>query len=238
MAPSGAPGVQKLTKAFQEKFPDLKVERFDADVARKKNLARRILKKFYQGEVDVLVGTQLISKGHNFPGVTLVGVFFPDLLLRFPDFTAAERTFQLITQMVGRAGRVEAGRALIQTKYPEHHAIEAARRQDYKSFFSKEIELRRRLLYPPFVKLVRLLIEDRDRKALGVKSRYLFSFLQGFRKRGPVLAPFQKIGGKWRAHIFVEFENEEDWERFSKVYWERIFPLKGISVIVSPAQVL
>jgi len=238
MAPSGAPGIQKLTQAFRKKFPYLKVERFDADVSRKKNLARRILKKFYRGEIDVLVGTQLISKGHNFPGVTLVGVFFPDLLLRFPDFTAAERTFQLITQMVGRAGRVEAGRAFIQTRYPEHHAIEAARLQDYRRFFSKEIELRRRLLYPPFVKLVRLLIEEKDRKTLGVKSRHLFSLLQGFRKRGPVLAPFQKIGGKWRAHLFVEFEKEEDWKRFSEVYWERIFPIRGVSVIVSPAQVL
>ncbi len=238
MAPTGAPGIQKLVEAFQKKFPQLKVERFDADVARKKRLAREVLKRFYQGEIDLLVGTQLISKGHNFPGVTLVGVFFPDLLLKFPDFTSAERTFQLITQMVGRAGRVESGRAFIQTRYPEHHAIQAASSQDYEAFFSREMEFRRRLLYPPFVKLVRILVEAVERRELGARSRHVFSLLTGFRRRGPALAPFQKIGGKWRAHIFVEFEKEEDWERFKGIYWEKIFPLRGVSVIVSPSQVL
>ncbi len=238
MAPSGAAGVQKLLQALRERFPELKTERFDADVTRSKKRARRILREFYQGNIDVLVGTQLISKGHNFPGVTLVGVFFPDYLLRFPDFTASERTFQLITQMVGRAGRVERGRAIIQTRYPEHHAIESASRQDYQDFFRREVEFRRRLLYPPFVKLVRVLIEDREKKALGAKSRYINSLLQGFRKRGPAFAPFQKIGGKWRAHIFVEFENGDRWEDFKKIYWKALFPMKGVSVIVDPAQVL
>ncbi len=238
MKPAGAPGLQKLLASLREMFPDLKIERFDADVARRKNEARRILREFYQGEINVLVGTQLISKGHNFPGVTLVGVFFPDLLLRFPDFTSSERTFQLITQMIGRAGRVERGRAIIQTRYPEHHAIKSAASQDYEEFFRREVEFRRRLLYPPFVKLVRILMEYEDRRELGAKSRYIYSLLQGFRKRGPVLAPFQKIGGRWRAHIFVEFQGEEKWEEFKRLYWNTLSQIKGVSVIVAPAQVL
>ncbi len=238
MKPSGTPGLQRLVESFKERFTDLKVERFDADIGRKKREARRILREFYEGKIDLIVGTQLISKGHNFPGVTLVGVFFPDILLNFPDFTASERTFQLITQMIGRAGRNREGRAMIQTYFPAHHAIKLAALQDYEGFFKAEIEFRKRLLYPPFVKLIRILMEDKDRKALGEKSRKVLNLLSGLRTRGPAMAPFRKIAGKWRAHIFVEIEKNESWEKFSKLYKESFNDFKGISIIVSPSQVL
>ncbi|MCD6454365.1 MAG: primosomal protein N' [Candidatus Aminicenantes bacterium] len=238
MKPAGAPGLQRLVESFRDRFPDLRVERFDADVGRSKKRARQILRDFYDGKINVLVGTQLISKGHNFPGVTLVGVFFPDLLLNFPDFTASERTFQLITQMIGRAGRTVEGKAFVQTNFPEHHAIKLAAEQDYEAFFLREIELRRKLLYPPFVKLVRILIEDKDRKNLGEKSRKIFELLKDFRKRGPAMAPFKKLAGKWRAHIFVEFEGESHWEEFKKLYRQNFHIFRGTSIIVSPSQVL
>lgn len=238
MKPSGAPGLQRLIESFRDRFPHLNIERFDADIGKSKARTRKILREFYDKKTHVLVGTQLISKGHNFPGVTLVGVFFPDILLNFPDFTASERTFQLITQMIGRAGRTARGKAIIQTNYPEHHAIRLAATQDYESFFKHEIEFRRRLLYPPFVKMIRLLIEDRDRKKLGEKSRKLYNLLSGFRRRGPAMAPFKKLAGKWRAHLFVEMETEEEWEKFKKLYFEKFQEFKGVSVIVSPSQVL
>ncbi|GEM_PF-2416936 len=238
MKPAGAPGLQRLMESFRDRFPHLNIERFDADIGKSKVKTRKILREFYDKKTHVLVGTQLISKGHNFPGVTLVGVFFPDILLNFPDFTASERTFQLITQMIGRAGRTIRGRALIQTYYPEHHAIRLAATQDYESFFKQEIEFRRRLLYPPFVKMIRLLIEDKDRKALGEKSRKLYNLLAGFRKRGPAMAPFKKLAGKWRAHLFVEMDKEEEWEKFKRIYFEKFQEFRGISIIVSPSQVL
>jgi primosomal protein N' (replication factor Y) len=156
-------GTEKLETKFAELFPDARVERLDRDTARRPAEYRRILSEFAAGKIQILVGTQLIAKGHDFPGVTLVGVVSVDMGLGLPDFRAAERTFQLLTQAAGRAGRGDApGRVLVQTFYPEHYAIRLAAEQNYEGFFSKEMRFRRMMHYPPAAALANVIAQDKD----------------------------------------------------------------------------
>ncbi|MFQ5742274.1 MAG: primosomal protein N' [Acidobacteriota bacterium] len=148
-------GTQRLQAALQERFPSARIRRFDADATRTRGAHARILSAFGRGELDILVGTQMLAKGHDFPGVTLVGVVGADAALDLPDFRAAEKTFQLLTQMAGRAGRGEiAGTVLLQAYKPDHYAIRAAVDHDYTGFYEHEIAYRRRLGYPPFSCLI------------------------------------------------------------------------------------
>src|SRR5207253_7174776 len=138
-----------------------RVERLDADAARRRTHFRKVLSDFRQGKLDILVGTQLIAKGHDFPGVTLVGAVSADIGLGLPDFRAAERTFQLLTQAAGRAGRGSlAGIVLIQTINPDHYAVKYASMQDYQGFYEKEIQFRRLMRYPPFSALANVLVRS------------------------------------------------------------------------------
>ncbi len=143
----------------------------DSDTSGRKGARADILAALRAGEIDVLVGTQMITKGFDFPGVTLAAVIFADASLNLPDFRSAERTFQLLTQVAGRAGRGERpGRVIIQTYAPHHYSIRAAREQDYARFIRRELELRRELSYPPFAKLAMVRIEGEDRRG-GVAHR-------------------------------------------------------------------
>jgi primosomal protein N' (replication factor Y) len=147
-------GTEKLEDQLRRKFPKLRIARVDRDTISKRRDMERILSDFSRGDLDMLVGTQMIAKGHDFPNVTLVGVVSVDLGLGLPDFRAAERTFQLLTQVAGRAGRGElGGRVLIQTYYPEHYALRHAKQQDYDGFYREEIRYRERMGYPPFFAL-------------------------------------------------------------------------------------
>ena len=147
-------GTERLHEAVAELLPETAVERFDRDTTRAAGERARLLGAFRQGEISVLVGTQMIAKGLDFPGVALVGVVAADAGLGYPDFRAAERTFQLLTQVAGRAGRGDVGgRAVVQTLNPEHYAVRAAAGQDYAAFAATEMELRERLGYPPFARL-------------------------------------------------------------------------------------
>jgi primosomal protein N' (replication factor Y) (superfamily II helicase) len=153
-------GTEKIEDKFRELFPTARVERLDRDVARRPGHFERVLGRFRRGEIDILIGTQLVAKGHDFPGVTLVGVVSADQGLRLPDFRAAERTFQLLTQVAGRSGRgTIPGRVLVQTFYPEHYAIRLAAEQNYQGFFSKEIRFRRMMRYPPVAALARVVAQ-------------------------------------------------------------------------------
>ena len=155
-------GTEKIEDRFRELFPAARVERLDRDVARRPGSYERVLGAFRRGEIDILIGTQLVSKGHDFPGVTLVGVVSADQALRLPDFRAAERTFQLLTQVAGRAGRgLAPGRVLVQTFYPEHYAIRLAADQNYAGFFSKEMRFRRMMRYPPAAALAHIVAQDK-----------------------------------------------------------------------------
>ena len=176
-------GAERVDEYLREQFPAARVARLDRDTVRTKREFQQVLGAFAKGELDVLVGTQMVAKGHDFERVTLVGVVAADLALGRPDFRAAERTFQLLTQVAGRAGRGElAGEVLVETYYPEHYAIQHAAQQDYVSFYDKEAHFRRVLHYPPFTALATVLVRDRKvenairwSRALAATSRRLKS---------------------------------------------------------------
>src|SRR5918996_5160414 len=148
-------GTEKIEQQLRERFPRARIGRVDRDSVRRKGALTSLLSRFAAGDIDVLVGTQMIAKGHDFPRVTLVGVISADVGLGLAGFRAGERTFQLLTQVAGRAGRGEQlGEAIVQTLYPDHYSIRLACRQDYPAFYEKEIAFRRGMRYPPAVALV------------------------------------------------------------------------------------
>ena len=155
-------GAERVEEYLREQFPNARIARLDRDTVRTKREFQQVLGAFAKGEIDVLVGTQMVAKGHDFQRVTLVGVVAADLALGRPDFRAAERTFQLLTQVAGRAGRGElSGEVLVETYYPEHYAIQLAARQDFISFYEKEAHFRRMLHYPPFTALANVIVRDK-----------------------------------------------------------------------------
>ncbi|HEX7957867.1 MAG TPA: helicase-related protein, partial [Pyrinomonadaceae bacterium] len=170
-----------------------------------------LLSQFAAGELDMLVGTQMIAKGHDFPNVTLVGVVSVDAGLAMPDFRSAERTFQLITQVAGRAGRGELpGRVLIQTYHPHHYALRHACAQDYEGFFEQEIGYRRNLAYPPFVALASLLVRGDELGRVQATAAVLRDALdhanaeRGCRVLGPAPAPLARLRGEHRVQILLK----------------------------------
>ena len=160
-------GTEKVAEAVAAALPQARVERLDRDRASRRGVLQQTLAAFEQGEIDILVGTQMIAKGHDFPRVTLVGVVDADVGLGIPDFRSAERTFQLLTQVAGRAGRGDAaGEVILQTHMPDHYALVHACAQDYASFFEREAEFRRTMSYPPAAALVNLIVRS-DRRGQG-----------------------------------------------------------------------
>ncbi|MGB7925908.1 MAG: primosomal protein N', partial [Pyrinomonadaceae bacterium] len=156
-------GTEQIEEILRERFPTLRLARLDRDTTSRRKLFERAILEFGAGELDMLVGTQMLAKGHDFPNVTLVGVVSVDAGLSMPDFRSAERTFQLITQVAGRAGRGDrAGRVLIQTYHPHHYALKHACAQDYAGFYNEEVRYRKNLSYPPFVALASLLVHGED----------------------------------------------------------------------------
>ena len=173
-------GTERVQEEVAGLLPGVRVERFDRDTTRARGSHARVLEDFRRGGIRVLVGTQMIAKGHDFPAVTLVGVVAADGSLGAPDFRAAERTFQLLTQVAGRAGRgEEPGRVLIQTMKPDHYAVTAAARQDYAAFFRVEQEMRRRFRYPPFARLASLTVTYRSSRAAEAAAASLAGEIGG-----------------------------------------------------------
>ena len=201
-------GVEQVVDALQERFPAARVARLDRDSTRFAGLVR-LLDRMRAGEIDILVGTQMIVKGHDFPGVTLVGVLDADHSLFFQDFRAAERTFQLLVQVAGRAGRGDAqGRVLVQTRRPEHHAIYFAAAQDVEGFSQREAGLRRELGYPPFGHLVLLRLHGADEPQVLAHAAAFARFLQDaagpVEVLGPAAAPIARIRNVFRQQILLK----------------------------------
>jgi primosomal protein N' (replication factor Y) len=205
-------GTEKLEQKLAELFSGARVARLDRDVARRRGEFLRVLADFRQGKIDILVGTQLIAKGHDFPGVTLVGVVSADIGLGLPDFRAAERSFQLVTQVAGRAGRGDApGRVLVQTFFPDHYAIRFAAEQNYEGFFSKEMGFRRLMHYPPITALANLVAqhEKLERAAQVAKEiGEFFSRVEGqfptVKVLGPGPAPLAKVERRYRIQFLLK----------------------------------
>lgn len=201
-------GTEQVEEALTANFPSLKTLRLDADTTRRKGAHASILRKFARGQAQVLVGTQMVAKGFDFPKVTLVGVLSADLALNFPDIRASERTFQLLTQVAGRSGRGDLeGQVFIQSYDPTHFAILAAQNHDYLEFYRREIGFRRQLGYPPFQELTRILCSGPQRETEAA-ARRLHTYLleRGFPSQdilGPQLAPIGRIQGRFRWQLLL-----------------------------------
>ncbi|MBI4962242.1 MAG: primosomal protein N' [Desulfomonile tiedjei] len=208
----GGIGTQKVEEELAALFPEARVERLDRDSTRRRGKLESLLDRFRKKEIDILTGTQMIVKGHDFPGIALVGVLCGDLSLHFPDFRAAERTFQMLTQVAGRTGREsDSGRVLLQTFDPNHEAIRHAALHAYERFFESDSALRKELLYPPFGHLVLVRVEGNIEKRVenrAIKIGRAARLLKGPSKEvmilGPAPSPRKKVIGKFRWQVLFK----------------------------------
>jgi primosomal protein N' (replication factor Y) len=203
-------GAEQIEERLRTLFPRARIARLDRDTVRSRRAYQRVLGAFAAGETDILVGTQMLAKGHDFQRVTLVGVISADIALGLPDFRAAERTFQLLTQVAGRAGRGQLpGRVLVQTYYPEHYAIQFAARQDYEGYFEKESHFRRLLHYPPFTALANVVVRDRSLEQALRYARLLSEFFRAqsapeLKVLGPATAPLARLRREYRYQFLLK----------------------------------
>ena len=221
-------GTEAVEQEVRKAFPQARVSRFDADSTTRKNAHQQILGTFEQQEIDILIGTQMVSKGLDFPNVTLVGVIAADTSLNLPDFRASEQTFSLLTQVAGRSGRAELeGKVVIQTYMPEHYCISAAQKHDYLGFYAQEVEARGALRYPPFSHVGTLLLRGKDEKQVEEAAYAVQDQLQIWLTDqaptaqvsdveetavdilGPAPAPLSKIEGKFRWHFLLRSNSVE-----------------------------
>jgi primosomal protein N' (replication factor Y) (superfamily II helicase) len=204
-------GTEKVEERFRRDFPHVSVDVLDRDSTRRKGSLVSILDRFRRGDTRALIGTQMLSKGHHFPNVTLTAVLNADSILGYPDFRSAEKTFYLLTQVAGRSGRGELrGKVLIQTAFPSHYAIQHATRHDYESFYAAEIEFRRTFHYPPVTSMIAILFRgeelanvERAARECGEKLERAVEPLAGTRIQGPAPAPLARIKGVWRFQILL-----------------------------------
>ena len=207
-------GTERVEAEVKKVCPGARVARLDRDAIRKKGSLASLLSRFRDGAIDVLVGTQMIAKGHDFPRVTLVGVVSADVGLGLADFRASERTFQLLTQVAGRAGRGELpGEAIVQTLYPDHYSIQLACRQDFPAFYERELTFRRAMRYPPMISLVNAVVRSRtfagamdDASEIVEKVRRADP---GLRILGPAPAPLGRLRGEYRAQLMIKGMNRK-----------------------------
>jgi len=209
-------GTEKIEKIVRDLFPDKNIARMDRDTIVHKGSVLKILKGLNDGTIDILIGTQMVAKGHDYPNITLVGIICADLSLGFPDFRAGEQTFQLLAQVSGRAGRGDSpGSVILQTYNPEHFSILCAKQQNVHQFYDQEIIFRKELNYPPFSRMVQIIVSGRDKtkvyhhaKALGTACKTLFGndkkFRESIEMMGPIEAPYAKIASRYRWQILFK----------------------------------
>jgi primosomal protein N' (replication factor Y) len=201
-------GTERVEAEVTARFPTARIGRLDRDTTGSKGAHRRILESWIAGRLDVLIGTQMVAKGHDVPNVTLVGVLLADVALNMPDFRAGERAFQLLTQVAGRAGRGDRpGRVIVQTYRPQHHSLVAAAAHDYASFAPRELALRREVGYPPFARLVVLRLEGVDAAATERAAEELAARGRDADRavlvRGPAPAPLERLRNRWRWQVML-----------------------------------
>lgn len=214
-------GTEKVEEEVKRLFPQARVARADVDTTTKKGSHEAIFSKMKKGNIDILIGTQMISKGLDFPNVTLVGIIAADITLNLPDFKASERTFQLLTQVSGRAGRGEySGKVILQTYEPNHYSILTSKANDYIGFYNKEISIRRAFNYPPFTEIINIIISGEIEKDTiefsNIFAEKLLNRIANFSNRlkleeiflGPMDAPIYKIKRKYRRQILIKTEKE------------------------------
>ncbi|HOP62903.1 MAG TPA: primosomal protein N' [Spirochaetota bacterium] len=206
-------GTQKIEDIIQGEFPGYRIFRLDQDTARKKDTAAELIEKMEKREIDILLGTQMVSKGFDFHGVTVAGIIMADIGLNMPDFRSTERVFSLLLQLAGRSGRGEEnGKVIIQTLNETNPIYDYLKKQDYTGFYRSELDIRRMLDYPPFSRLARIVFRGRNEEEVSKTAdrvgeeieRLLFSEKPEVMKLGPAQAPFVKIGGNYRYHIILK----------------------------------
>jgi primosomal protein N' (replication factor Y) (superfamily II helicase) len=240
-------GTERVEAAAQETFPEARIARLDRDSTARKDSHTRIVKRFREREANLLIGTQMVAKGFDFPDVTLVGVITADTALNLPDFRAAERSFQILSQVSGRAGRGERpGQVIVQTFAPDHYSIQAAAAHDYLGFYQQEIVHRRELSYPPFAVLARLIIADASEEAARGKIHTVHQLLAegaaaaGVQTLGPCAAPLTRINRKYRWHLLLK---SPEWEPLQALLRSALPQLRqragaGLTVDVDPQSLL
>src|SRR5947199_8795290 len=208
-------GSEKLEELLHAMFPQARIARLDRDTVRGHEDFERTLNALNEGELDLLVGTQMIAKGHDIHGVTLVGAVGADVALGLPDFRAAERTFQLLTQVAGRAGRGQTpGKVILQTYFQDHYAVQYAQQHDYQGFYDKEVRYRRWMHYPPFSALANVLVRsdklDQTLKWTGQLGKWFESTRnEGVRVLGPSVAPIMRLKRDYRYHVILKAAGRE-----------------------------
>ncbi|MDV2582591.1 primosomal protein N' [Alkalibacillus haloalkaliphilus] len=209
-------GTQKVEEALQQQFEHARIIRMDVDTTSRKGAHERLLKKFGNQEADILLGTQMIAKGLDFENVTLVGVIAADAILHLPDFRAAEKSFQLLTQVSGRAGRHELpGEVVVQTYTPEHYTVELAAQYDYESFFNREMQIRRRFAYPPYYFLVLINISHENHVKVVDASQRIANMLsqrlgESALLMGPSPSPMLRIKDRFRYQCMIKYKSRQD----------------------------
>jgi len=227
-------GTEQVERTVAETFPSARIARMDVDTTSGKWSHHEILGRVERREVDILMGTQMIAKGLDFPNVTLVGVINADVGINLPDFRATERTFQLMTQVAGRAGRgPKGGEVFIQTALPTHYAVAAATEHDFVTFAEKELETRREPRYPPFTRLVNVVVsgleEEATQEAATAAGEWVAGLLESRRVRdvtltGPAPSPIDRIRGRWRWHFLLRSDHADTLGKVSRFFWERWHP--------------
>ena len=246
-------GTERLEQEIRSLFPETQVGRMDHDTTSRRRSHLQILKKLENGSIDILVGTQMIVKGHDFPNVTFVGVISADTSLHFPDFRSSERTFQLLTQVAGRAGRGEVfGEVVIQTFNPDHYSILRAKDHDYLGFYQEEIQFRKALEYPPFSRFINFrLVGNSEKRTKGMaeemgkigQSLLKKGYGKGIEILGPSAAPFAKMRGKFRWQMLAKGKSPPLLHQFAKAFASRMeVPLRGkginLDIDVDPVFIL
>lgn len=244
-------GTQKIELLIKDLFPDYRVERIDSDILTKKNAHIELLGKFQRGEIDILVGTQMIAKGLDNPNVTLVGVISADTGFSVPDFRASERGFQLLTQVAGRAGRGEyKGKVLFQTYNPDYYAFQTAKSQNFEKFFETEIKARQEYDYPPFSQIIRLILSSMnnfraEKSAMEIAMRLntmteKFGFTEYLETLGPTPCIIAKINGYYRFQILIKNKLSQKGHDFVSKFLNKISLPKDIklAIDVDPLDIL
>ena len=239
---------ERVDEYLQEQFPKARVGRLDRDSVHTKREYQKILGAFARGELDLLVGTQMVAKGHDFERVTLVGVISADIALGRPDFRAAERTFQLLTQVAGRAGRgTLPGEVVIESYYPEHYAIRHVLTQDYRAFYDREIHFRRMMHYPPFIALANVLVRDHKienaiRWSRAIAGYFISRKISDLKVLGPAAAALSRLRNEHRFQILLKTPNRKTLSELLdgclSFCAEKEIPETAVIVDVDPASLL
>ena len=222
----GKIGTEKVVEELKLLFPDVKILRMDNDTTSKKDSYFKILSSFAKNEAEILVGTQMIAKGHDFPNVTLVGILEADAALYFSDYRSSERTFQLITQVAGRAGRAEKkGRVILQTYAPKHYVFKFGKNYDYVGFWKKEINTRMITKFPPFTKIVRILVQSKEEQVVVDTTRNIYKAIQQLQVEngqfvyfGAAKSPVTRMNGNIRYQVLMRIEPKQFENIIEKIY--------------------